>query len=276
MLKRVRESLRQKLGRALHEYVVLELRRDADANRAAVQAAVDAAVDAAVGRVESSMRAWERRQRRDLFTATEQHAASTSARFMEREMSRATPWFVKSDTLAAAVKASPAEGLYLEFGVHTGGTLRQIVEMAPAGSVYGFDSFEGLPEDWRMFFAAGTFGGEEIPEVPGAELVVGWFDQTLPGFLAEHPEPVAFLHLDADLYSSTVTVLEALEDRLRPGTVLLFDEYFNFPGWEAHEHRAWTEFVARTGLSFEYLGFTADDEQLSLRITAMAGREPGA
>jgi predicted O-methyltransferase YrrM len=268
VLNRLREKLRQKLGRALHEYVVVELRRDAEADRAAMQAAVDGAVD----RLEASMRAWERRQRRDLFTATEQHAANTSARFMEREMDRATPYFSKSDTLAAAVKASPAEGLYLEFGVHTGGTLRQIAEMAPAGSVYGFDSFEGLPEDWRMFFAAGTFGGEEIPEVPGAELVIGWFDETLPGFLAEHPEPVAFLHLDADLYSSTVTVLEALEDRLRPGTVLLFDEYFNFPGWEEHEHRAWTEFVARTGLTFEYLGFTADDEQMSLRITAIPGR----
>jgi hypothetical protein len=132
--------------------------------------------------------------------------------------------------------------------------------------VYGFDSFEGLPEHWRQGFAAGTFATAELPEVPGAELVVGLFDQTLPGFLAEHPEPVAFLHVDADLYSSTVTVLRALAPRLQAGTVIVFDEYFNFPGWVEHEHRAWQEFVADTGLEFEYLGFTADDEQLSVRL----------
>ena len=102
--------------------------------------------------------------------------------------------------------------------------------------------------------------------MPGAELVVGWFDDTLPGFLADHQDEVAFLHLDADLYSSTRTVLQALRPRLRKGTVILFDEYFNFPGWEAHEHRAWTEFVSETGLEFEYLGYTADDEQLAVRL----------
>jgi hypothetical protein len=63
-----------------------------------------------------------------------------------------------------------------------------------------------------------------------------------------------------------VTVLEAVEDRLRVGTVVLFDEYFNFPGWQEHEHRAWTEFVAETGLEFEYLGYTADDEQVAVRL----------
>jgi len=66
-------------------------------------------------------------------------------------------------------------------------------------------------------------------------------------------------------------VLEPLESPLRVGTVIVFDEYFNFAGWEEHEHRAWTEFVAPTGIGFEYLGFTAD-EQISLRLTHVPGR----
>ncbi|MCZ2806471.1 class I SAM-dependent methyltransferase [Modestobacter sp. VKM Ac-2983] len=290
MLRTVRERLREKLGRALQEYVVAELREQAEANRAAVQAAADGLrveLDrvarelreeqvAAADRLDASMRAWERRQRRDLLTANDAHAVDASARFVHAEMVQATPYFAKDDTLAAALKAAPASGLHLEFGVASGGTLRQIAEAAPPGTVFGFDSFEGLPEHWRAGFDAGAFAMDAPPEVPGAELVIGWFDQTLPGFLAEHPEPVAFLHLDADLYSSTVTVLEALEGRLRVGTVLLFDEYFNFPGWEQHEHRAWTEFVSRTGVEFEYLGFTADDEQMSLRITGVPGRAAAA
>jgi hypothetical protein len=287
MLRRLREQARAKLGRLLQDYVVADLRGLADDRAAEVSrlsaeltaarqdvtavrqdlAAAREELRGAEERLQSSLRAWERRQRRDLFTVTDIGAAQSSAAFLRREMDRAVAYFDKRDTLAAALKAAPASGLYLEFGVATGGTLRQITGHAPAGSVFGFDSFEGLPEHWRSGFPAGAFATDGLPDVPGAELVVGWFDRTLPAFLAEHPGRVAFLHVDADLYSSTVTVLDLLEPRLQEGTVVLFDEYFNYPGWEEHEHRAWTEFVARTGLAFEYLGFTADDEQIAVRIT---------
>jgi hypothetical protein len=210
--------------------------------------------------------AWERRTRRDVLTAVDQAAMVSSAEFVRAEFGPAEPYFSKADTLKAALAVVPAEGLFLEFGVATGGTLQLIAEHAPDGTVFGFDSFEGLPEYWRPGFQAGAFKTEALPDVPGAELVPGWFDDTLPGFLDEHPEPVAFLHLDADLYSSTRTVLLALRSRLRAGTVIVFDEYFNFPEWEEHEHRAWVEFVAETGLRFDYLGYTADDEQVAVRL----------
>ncbi len=275
MFRTVRERLREKLGRALQDYVVAEVRHEGEAVRGAVDA-LRAEVErlaaehrAAEERAEASMRAWERRQRRDTLTALDRSASERTAAFVHAELHGAEPKFAKADTLALGLDAVRIDGLYLEFGVATGGTLRQIAAAAPAGAAFGFDSFQGLPEKWRAGFEAGAFAMAELPEVAGAELVVGWFDETLPGFLDGHPEPVAFLHLDADLYSSTVTVLDALRPRLRVGTVLLFDEYFNFPGWEEHEHRAWTEFVARTGLEFEYLAFTADDEQLCLRLTVV-------
>lgn len=277
MIRNLRERARAKYERGLAEYVVTPVRAELDRVVGDLRLELDAAreelqaLQSSLGGVGSNMQAWERRQRRDLLTVTDQLAVRTSAEFQLREMPRATPYFDKADTLIAALKVTPHEGLFLEFGVHTGGTLRTIVEHAPAGTVFGFDSFEGLPEDWRAHFVAGHFAVDTMPDVPGAELVPGWFDQVLPGFLAEHPEAVAFLHLDADLYSSTKTVLDALEPRLRAGTVVVFDEYFNFPHWEDHEHRAWTEFVARTGIRFEYLGFTADDEQISLRLTEVPG-----
>ena len=52
-----------------------------------------------------------------------------------------------------------------------------------------------------------------------------------------------------------------------PGSIVLFDEYFNYLGWEQHEHRAWAEYVARTGTRFEYLGYTIDNEQVIARVT---------
>jgi predicted O-methyltransferase YrrM len=191
---------------------------------------------------------------------------NSSAAFFRRELNDAVAHFHKHDTLRAALAQAPREGLYLEFGVATGSTLRVISDAAPAGSVHGFDCFEGLPEHWRSGFTVGMSATAQLPDVPGAELVVDLFDQTLPAFLEQHDAPVAFLHLDADLHSSTRTVLEALAHRMVPGTVIVFDEYFNCPGWEAHEHRAWTEFVQETGLQFEHLGFTADDEQVAMRL----------
>ncbi len=84
----------------------------------------------------------------------------------------------------------------------------------------------------------------------------------LPGFLAENQGPVAFLHLAADLYSATKTVLELVGSRLVTGSVVLFDEYFNYPGWQDGEHRAWMEYVDKTRLSFHYAGYTYDHEQV--------------
>ena len=150
--------------------------------------------------------------------------------------------------------------------------LRIIVEQLKDAEheVFGFDVFSGLPQTWRTGFPAGEFAQENLPQVRGAQLVPGLFEDTLSGFLEKHPGPVSFVHLDADLYSSTKSVLDRLERRLVAGTVIVFDEFFNFPGWQEHEYRAWAEFVDRTGVGFEYLSYTANHEQVVARITAPA------
>jgi hypothetical protein len=118
--------------------------------------------------------------------------------------------------------------------------------------LYGFDSFEGLPERWNGF-PAGTFATGARPDLPNTQLVVGRFEDTLPGFVQAHPEHVSFLHIDCDLYSSTRTVLTAFADRIVPGTVILFDEIFGFAGFEPHEYRAFCEFIAETGRQFDVI-----------------------
>jgi predicted O-methyltransferase YrrM len=110
--------------------------------------------------------------------------------------------------------------------------------------------------------------GGRLPRVePNVKLIKGWFDQTLPRFAEQHPGPVAMLHIDCDLYSSTKCVLDILGDRIGPGAVLVFDEFFNYPGWEEHEYRAFTEFVQARRLSHEYLCYNGEHEQVAIRIT---------
>ena len=133
--------------------------------------------------------------------------------------------------LRHALSLAPTTGVVAEFGVYSSATLREITRHYP--EVHGFDSFEGLPEDWRDAHRAGPWAAKGVPDVPGAELHIGWFTETVPLFAKGLDEEAAFLHLAAELYSSTNTVLRELEDRIVPGTVLVFDEYFNYPAGRA-------------------------------------------
>lgn len=260
MFEGTRARLREKVERAIDGAVRPRLDARVEQHEAWLQGQVD--------RILATVENADKRSRRDIFQAAEREAARSSARFAYDEFPTASTYFDKGATLEHAVKAAPVAGLALEFGVYSGTTLRAIADLRnDIGAVYGFDSFEGLPEDWRSTYPAATFAVDELPQVPGAELVVGWFDETLPAFLDVHTGPVALLHIDGDLYSSAKTVLDWCGPRLVEGSIIIFDEYFNYPGWEQHEHKAWQEYVARTGTEFVWEAYTADDEQVVVRIT---------
>jgi predicted O-methyltransferase YrrM len=211
----------------------------------------------------------EFRARRDLLAAGERDAARSSARWAHRVMPTAREFHDPRATLEHALELAPQGGMALEFGVFEGRSLAVIAEARKGRDVYGFDSFEGLPEDYRPHVRQGAFALDRLPEVDGAELVVGWFDDTLPGFLDTHPGPVDFLHVDGDLYSSAVTVLTLVGPRLQPGSIVIFDEFFNYPGWDdSGEFQAWQEYLERTGTTVAYEAYTSNNEQVVVRIVA--------
>ena len=176
------------------------------------------------------------------------------------------PYFEKHPKLVEfVVDQANLPGLYLEFGVGRGKSIRWIGSRADR-TVYGFDSFEGIPEYWNGN-PVGAFAQKKLPKVPdNVQFEIGLFDQTLPGFLDKHADPVSLLHVDCDLYSSTVTILEALGPRLQPGAVILFDEYYNFPRWQQHEYKAFQEFVEATGMTYEYIGYSVTGQQVAARV----------
>ncbi|MEP5621205.1 MAG: hypothetical protein ABJP82_01350, partial [Hyphomicrobiales bacterium] len=71
----------------------------------------------------------------------------------------------------------------------------------------------------------------------------------------------------SDLYSSAKTAFDELKPFIGKGTVILFDEYWNYPEFMEHEIKAFREFLAQTGLGFEYIGYYPDHMQLSVVIT---------
>ncbi len=77
------------------------------------------------------------------------------------------------------------------------------------------------------------FAWPRLPKVRGnVRLIQGWFDKILPDFWPAHQGPALFRHIDSDLYSSARTVFTLFRDRIRPGTVIVFDEFFNYSGWK--------------------------------------------
>jgi hypothetical protein len=158
-------------------------------------------------------------------------------------------------------------GVFMEFGVYKGETINYIGRKTQK-RVYGFDSFEGLPEYWRDGFPKGKF---TVPNLPTVEkniiLVKGWFEDSLVYFLEENQiDNVAYLHVDCDLYSSTKTIFENLKEKIIPGTVIVFDEYFNYPGWENNEYKAFQEFISNNNLRYRYITYNYLHEQVAVKI----------
>jgi hypothetical protein len=166
--------------------------------------------------------------------------------------------------LAAALEQARPDGLVVEFGVFQGYTLNVLARRVTPDQVWGFDSFEGLPEDWQVSsdqdLAAGTFAVDRLPVVDtNAELVVGWFSDTLPIWMERHAGPMRLLHVDCDLYSSARYILATLNSRIVPGTVIVFDDMYSWydPGfytnWADGEFRALAEWCKEFDRGFEPL-----------------------
>ena len=167
------------------------------------------------------------------------------------------------------------DGLWMEFGVFQGHTLSMIAKWKTlycgntSQPVYGFDTFQGLPTDWRPGFGRGTFAipANTTLNVPkNTVLVKGLFIDTLPVHLRSMDNqskchtPVSFVHIDCDIYDGARDVLFLLGSRFVLGTVIVFDELFNYLTYEKHEIKALYEFLSSSNLRLIPLGSSTNIE----------------
>lgn len=176
------------------------------------------------------------------------------------------------------------KGEILEFGVYKGSSIRKISDYFSEQKVYGFDSFEGLPEDWlvnseekteqkKITHHKGFFNVKKFPKVrKNTQLVKGFFDKSLPEWLENHDlEKICFLHIDSDLYSSAKTIFDCLNSYIVPGTIILFDEmypwgdYKKYDLWEEGEWKALYEWVREFDREFEVLSRN-NHQQCSIKV----------
>jgi hypothetical protein len=170
-------------------------------------------------------------------------------------------------------QAAATKGDVLEFGVFQGDSLSVFAQRCPDRHVYGFDSFEGLPDDWWNR-PKGTFKTEPPRfSLPNVTLVKGLFAESLPRFLTEWPGQASIIHVDCVLYQSTMACLLPILARLQTGTVLLFDEYYNYPDFALHEWLAWRQIRAANAIAARCVAY--DGRRAAFRVAELGGLRSG-
>lgn len=153
---------------------------------------------------------------------------------------------------------------WAEFGTGRGYSTARIYRFIPEKiKLHLFDWFEGLPEDWTRIGGSLVKKGhfkceppEWIFDRPNIQVHLGLFEETIPIFAEVQKRPLCFINIDCDLYSSTKTIFDNIDHLIRAGTIIHFDEYYNFGSWEQHEFKAFMEYTVNYDRDFKYLGRT--------------------
>lgn len=197
-------------------------------------------------------------------------AARDSADFIYSHMEQAVIFRDRNEFWRHILDLLPNEGHLLEVGVFRGLSINMIAadreRRGDRRTIHGFDSFEGLQEDWSgealpsgFFNQAGT-----LPTVrANVRLHKGWVQDTLTPFMAGTDDKrVALLHIDTDTYTPARFTLDAAMPFLKPGSIIVFDELIGYPNWQNHEYKALNECLDRS--RYEFIAFTS--RQAALRL----------
>lgn len=170
------------------------------------------------------------------------------------------------------------EGTWLEFGVFKGRTINLIASHSKS-TVYGFDSFNGLPDEWdiddSIKISCGHYSYEDfalennlsskLPDVAdNVQLVKGLFSETLPKFITN--QSITLVHIDCDLYKSTKDIFQHISSNIAHGCILVFDELVNYPNYKKHELLAFEEWIAESNADYEFIGMEGSFEESPKKV----------
>jgi hypothetical protein len=196
----------------------------------------------------------------------------------------------EASRLARPSRQDPDE-LLLDLGVWIGWSTR-LMSDASDRQVYGFDTFEGLVEDWQVddqiLIKRGSFSLSDpwaqrsmrdtgvsmhdgLPAALGrkVQFIRGSTYETLSPFLADRPAaPIALFHMDLDTYESCLHALETCRDRFIEGSILVFDEYLVTNA----EMQAFFEFQSKYELEWRYRAWGLEIMEMNLEMVVSRWR----
>ena len=156
---------------------------------------------------------------------------------------------------------------YIEFGVASGIAFKWWVEKNknPNSRFFGFDVFTGLPEDFGVMKKHHYDTQGITPQIEDRRVtfIKGLFQDSLPGFLENYrSNQRKVIHMDADLYSSTLFVLTRQLPLLKKDDIIIFDEF----GVPTHEFRAFSDIIHSYNLKFELLAAINNYLQIAIKL----------
>ncbi len=203
----------------------------------------------------------------------------TVINYLERDSNKKAAEFLKSIMPIPVIRNKrkmfdyicsllPEKSNFYEFGTWTGGSLRYFLNKRPDLNSYSFDTFEGLPFDWKgSSEVKGTFNlygkAKHLPK--STTVVKGLFSETMPIFFGNHIiDKFVFIHIDCDIYESTTEIFALFPWNKINEAHILFDEFHGYIGWEYGEKKAFDEWLSESDFKVEYLAFS--DKQMYLRV----------
>ena len=159
---------------------------------------------------------------------------------------------------------------YLEFGVGGGSSINRFSSFLEKKnrSIYGFDSFVGLKEDWKghVLHPKGSLGKDnKLPKVKNnVHLISGWIQDTLPSFLEKNNPKINFIHIDVDTYETTKFIFNKTKKYLTKNCIIILDEMYNFSGWSVGEYKALSEEFNET--EYNFIAFSINKGNASLKL----------
>lgn len=200
-------------------------------------------------------------------------ASSQSVQFVETKLKGAVPLESDAEILHYASNQVGLDGLFIELGTGKARTTNFLAALNPKKTIYTFDSYLGHPAEWdkgNVVMSKDYFAWPKDEKLPAlfhnVQLIQGWFVDTLPSFVRSQTDSIAFLHVDCEIYESTAQALDILGPKMADGTVILFDEFYNYPNYKAHEYKAFYEFLEKYSFEPEYLAYNLFHEQVAVRI----------
>jgi predicted O-methyltransferase YrrM len=167
--------------------------------------------------------------------------------------------------LVSALRATiHLDGDIAEVGTAAGGSARLISEYCGDKTIHLFDTFEGLPKpgDLDGRFSEGSYRSslEDVQrylEGRRVEFHKGMFPGSATSVQGHR---FSFVHLDVDLYQSTLDCLRFFYPRLNPGGIIITHDY----SWAAGVDQAFSEFFAdKLEKPIELIGYQAMVVKLS-------------
>jgi O-methyltransferase len=176
--------------------------------------------------------------------------------FRRSRFGRCPEYPERSDLYVAISKMVDEPIDYLEFGVWQGASIDAWRKLNghPESRFVGFDTFEGLPEDWNSDHPKGTFSTQgAIPTIDDKRVsfVKGLFQHTLRPYLASNDlKRRLVINVDCDIYSATLFVLGTLDHYFASGTIIIFDDFYSMND----EFAAFVDYDRSFGRSWNAIG----------------------